>query len=63
MSTRPTCPDCGSLLSRVVRTRSTQEELSRRRECLMCSRRWDTYESNKPPGGVISSGTISPPMQ
>lgn len=40
------CPYCGYLESKVVDSRSTEDDLSirRRRECLSCSKRYTTYE-------------------
>jgi len=40
------CPYCGYLESKVVDSRSTEDDISirRRRECLGCSRRYTTYE-------------------
>lgn len=40
------CPYCGYLESKVVDSRSTEDDLSirRRRECLSCNKRYTTYE-------------------
>lgn len=40
------CPYCGYLESKVVDSRSTEDDLSirRRRECLSCCKRYTTYE-------------------
>ncbi|MDW8801110.1 transcriptional regulator NrdR [Clostridium sp. A1-XYC3] len=40
------CPYCGYLESRVVDSRSTEDDMSirRRRECLECAKRYTTYE-------------------
>ncbi|MDT8718142.1 transcriptional repressor NrdR [Clostridium sp. 19966] len=40
------CPYCGFLESKVVDSRSTEDDMSirRRRECLSCGKRYTTYE-------------------
>lgn len=40
------CPYCGYIESKVVDSRSTEDNMSirRRRECLKCSKRYTTYE-------------------
>lgn len=40
------CPFCGSLESKVVDKRETEEDIAtrRRRECLSCNKRYTTYE-------------------
>ncbi len=42
------CPFCASTRSRVVDTRSAEEGIRRRRECLDCGRRFTTYERVAP---------------
>ena len=41
------CPFCGFLESKVLETRTLDEgaRIRRRRECLSCSRRFNSYES------------------
>ncbi len=38
------CPFCGHADSRVIDSRSTDEGIRRRRECLECGERFNTYE-------------------
>lgn len=40
------CPYCGTLESKVIDSRPTEEDaaIRRRRECIVCSRRFTTYE-------------------
>ena len=38
------CPNCDSTFSRVVNTELAKESIKRRRECLECGVRWNTYE-------------------
>ncbi len=38
------CPYCGKEENKVVDTRESDETIRRRRECLMCGRRFTTYE-------------------
>jgi transcriptional repressor NrdR len=38
------CPNCDSTFSRVINTELAKEAIKRRRECLECGVRWNTYE-------------------
>lgn len=38
------CPNCGCTFSSVVNTESITNAIRRRRECLECGVRWNTYE-------------------
>lgn len=38
------CPSCGEIASTVLDTRPTGHSQRRRRECLVCQERWNTYE-------------------
>ena len=38
------CPFCGNINTRVMDSRSTDEKIRRRRECLRCHMRFTTYE-------------------
>jgi len=42
------CPFCASTDSRVIDTRSAEGGIRRRRECLVCERRFTTYERVAP---------------
>jgi len=44
------CPQCGRLESRVVDSRSIDEGVRRRRECLACDARFTTHERVQPHG-------------
>ena len=39
------CPFCGNINTRVMDSRSTDEKIRRRRECLGCGKRFTTYEA------------------
>lgn len=39
-----TCPFCGSENNKVVDSREINSGIKRRRECLNCRMRWNTYE-------------------
>lgn len=43
------CPFCGNVNTRVMDSRSTDEKIRRRRECLGCGRRFTTYEAVERP--------------
>jgi transcriptional regulator NrdR family protein len=46
-----TCPKC-SHNSRVINTRASTMCRKRRRECLVCAHRWNTYESLIDPSAI-----------
>jgi len=52
-----TCPnpDCGSQISRVIRSRSLiiEEGVYRRRECVVCGTRWSTREVRNSAGKIL----------
>jgi ribosomal protein S27AE len=39
------CPQCGTNSSRVVDSREIPGTIKRRRECVRCGGRWNTYET------------------
>ena len=43
------CPFCGSLDSKVIDSRSSDEKKRRRRECTKCHKRFTTYETVETP--------------
>ena len=43
------CPFCGNINTRVMDSRSTDEKIRRRRECLGCGKRFTTYEAVERP--------------
>ena len=43
------CPFCGSLDSKVIDSRSSDEKKRRRRECTECHKRFTTYETVETP--------------
>lgn len=43
------CPFCGSLDSKVIDSRSSDEKKRRRRECTKCNKRFTTYETVETP--------------
>jgi transcriptional regulator NrdR family protein len=41
------CPTCGSSRNKVLDSRNVdRESRRRRRECVVCDRKWTTYETN-----------------
>ncbi len=38
------CPECNSTFSRVTNTEPVKDAIKRRRECLDCGWRWNTFE-------------------
>lgn len=57
------CPYCRADNDRVIDTRSHQDSIRRRRECLSCKRRYTTYERVEELGlKVIKKGAVREPF-
>lgn len=52
------CPYCGSINTKVIDVRIKEtEKLKRRRECLDCNKRYNTYEITETALKELSKGT------